>query len=1774
MPSAGAESSSGLSRALMPAAFPSSDLVGATSAYPSTPAPMGLADLGRGPNGTYAYTSASFAANVSLTSFSAYSPGEAAWLQAPNWATISLDTVAVGLPINGSLSPTADGTFWVENAVRFNGTVVQFEDNIWNFSAASSIISPGTFLSGAPLEASPLGSGTFYQRWGPTYPVAFPMTLDLVNTLGVVDGRPVLFFNFSLGSAAAVAHGTYDAVTFNASLPGRATPAFEVNGSGLNPYGLRDDAELVFGGDGAGSNANIDQINGTTQLYFQQGAGYRSVPSAYDYGEDAGGTSAGIGAYFVGSSEHLDAGPSFLYGLWNTSASSLGPAATSGWIQVPIELTPGFGVLMATNLTANEESAGSNFSFVPTSANGTATLDLPPPPAGDPYVFAGWADGFDSAQVSASGNGSGPILLNLPADPDSWTAPLRLEGAGQLMSRGIAGGTGVTYDPATDALTIVDHAIALAAPFRQLNDYDVPLFTVFSARDLSGGTITLSAVSEAPSSFAMTVYGTPVDLPGVSEQYTLANVTGASTVENLSLVGPAAVTGTYGALAPAPAVEMYGAQGARAFNISANNTTGVFVVNSTDTHVADLQAINSGTGVEFYDALGGTASGLSAVPSPSGSGGAVAVRVLDSDHVVIDGVDVQMQDVGVVANDSQNLSVEELTLSGGRPGVVPEATSGGIGIEGTILAHVTLVNWNDSCPTGPSGTQGFAEYNTTCNMAGWIDRGSDLTVTNLSSSNSTGLSVMNWTGITAQNLRTAGNFTEALTMVNDCSDATISNVTAIQGSDALYFLYFDHNFTFTNLTATGGGNDVAVLADSSDARFANINVSDQSGGAEGTFNSTDLAFSNVSASTSAEGVGGTDLSNVSLSGGTAYDEGLVLLLLESANVTARGVRALNGSIGISLSDTDNASVSGLFARDRSVALSWWTGTGGSVSNLTASDVATDAQLAGLSDTTVFNLNETNAKLGPAYFYNNFTGIYYPDGPLQTYTDPGLVVTNITAVNCSFALQDVYSPDLQISDIRSWDGGTAVQLNGTEYSSVEDVFSASDVRGLQLVFVLNVTVTGSTFEDSSSNGVFLTDARNVTIYGNNFVANDGASALGVYNPAHVQAAFYLVQGTNFTWDGIGNYWSDWSSRAPYPVGADVNDTAPAPAFLHSWLAFVANGLAPGARWTVSVATHAYTATAPRVVIPAWVLPTGTVRFGAVPPPGWAVSPRAGTVVFRGQNESVNLTFTLPSYAVHFAASGLPAGTVWTATLAGMRASNRTRGGSGEIAFTEPNGTYGESVGAQPGFFEGTVGPGSQLTVDGANVTVAVPFVRFTYPLTLAVAGLPAGTVWGATVNGTFERTNASSLGWDEPNGSFAYNLTAIPGWHESSIPYHGTVTLANRSIVLTTVWFREHYAVQFVESGLPNGTPWTIVFGGQNLTTNGTSVSFATFNGTYAFRDYATLPTVFGGTPPNGNVSVNGNGSTVTVSFSVPVAYPHASGPNPLTLYLAFVAVAGAAVVASLALTLRRRQEPPEERELDGADLPVPPRAPRGPAAPEGSGTSRQTTYPDPNSARRAVRERTNARHPIHGGGTSGRPRDRRSTGRGVPLGGPPPTHRPAREGPRPPRRHSCPVPPHRPPRIHLRGRGRRDRLGCPRAVLRSVGGGEDQPREGPLESLPEGRVGRRRVPRPRPPAQHDRPGHGRPVPPVSDLFPAVRPGRRCLPVRPRSRRPGQSARAVHPVAGGVRVCAIAGQLRGISRPPDGQHQPPEARGDRRPDEPARARTGQAAAGEPRLPPGR
>jgi YVTN family beta-propeller protein len=149
-----------------------------------------------------------------------------------------------------------------------------------------------------------------------------------------------------------------------------------------------------------------------------------------------------------------------------------------------------------------------------------------------------------------------------------------------------------------------------------------------------------------------------------------------------------------------------------------------------------------------------------------------------------------------------------------------------------------------------------------------------------------------------------------------------------------------------------------------------------------------------------------------------------------------------------------------------------------------------------------------------------------------------------------------------------------------------------------------------------------------------------------------------------------------------------------------------------------------------------------------------------------NVSVIGTPSPPPYAVTFSASGLPATTTWSVTLAGTPGSAM----NASITFPEPNGTYPYTVSPIAGY---TAAPSSgSVRVDGFPVFVTITFSPVVYSVVFTESGLPNGTLWSVTLNGTPGATTSNTLTFSVGNGSFPFTVTGIANY--SVNPGSGTV----------------------------------------------------------------------------------------------------------------------------------------------------------------------------------------------------------------------------------------------------------------------------------------------------------------------------------------------------------------------------------------------------------------
>jgi YVTN family beta-propeller protein len=118
-----------------------------------------------------------------------------------------------------------------------------------------------------------------------------------------------------------------------------------------------------------------------------------------------------------------------------------------------------------------------------------------------------------------------------------------------------------------------------------------------------------------------------------------------------------------------------------------------------------------------------------------------------------------------------------------------------------------------------------------------------------------------------------------------------------------------------------------------------------------------------------------------------------------------------------------------------------------------------------------------------------------------------------------------------------------------------------------------------------------------------------------------------------------------------------------------------------------------------------------------------------------------------------------------------------------------------------------------------------------------------------------------------------------------------------------------WEVQFVETGLPAGTAWTVNFAEVSRSSNSSAIVFYAPNGTYAYSVSPVPGYVVNNTTATGIATVTESGTTIVVVFTPIVAQSPTSHSLPL-VYVYYAAAAGGVIaLAALGIYLGRRRSP-------------------------------------------------------------------------------------------------------------------------------------------------------------------------------------------------------------------------------------------------------------------------
>ncbi|MDP8012337.1 MAG: hypothetical protein RAK23_05930, partial [Thermoplasmata archaeon] len=256
------------------------------------------------------------------------------------------------------------------------------------------------------------------------------------------------------------------------------------------------------------------------------------------------------------------------------------------------------------------------------------------------------------------------------------------------------------------------------------------------------------------------------------------------------------------------------------------------------------------------------------------------------------------------------------------------------------------------------------------------------------------------------------------------------------------------------------------------------------------------------------------------------------------------------------------------------------------------------------------------------------------------------------------------------------------------------------------------------------------------------------------------------------------------------------------------------------------------------------------------------------------------------------------TSWSVTLNGTTEYSVTS----IIKFKEPNGTYSYSIGSVSGYSISI--PSGSITVNGASVSQSIRFTLITvktYSIMFIESGLPSGTSWSVTLNGTANTSSTTSITFYEPNGTYTYSIQQISGY--SIVQSSGTITVTGSSITKYVIFVQmqqNEYYIIFEESGLPSGTSWSVTLNGTTKYTTGTSITFIVKNGTYNYK--ISLPSGYSAQYTTGTINVEGKSLVVPLNVSKYSSFPW--------LFIILILIIIVVIIIILFIFMRRKKPKP------------------------------------------------------------------------------------------------------------------------------------------------------------------------------------------------------------------------------------------------------------------------
>ncbi len=305
------------------------------------------------------------------------------------------------------------------------------------------------------------------------------------------------------------------------------------------------------------------------------------------------------------------------------------------------------------------------------------------------------------------------------------------------------------------------------------------------------------------------------------------------------------------------------------------------------------------------------------------------------------------------------------------------------------------------------------------------------------------------------------------------------------------------------------------------------------------------------------------------------------------------------------------------------------------------------------------------------------------------------------------------------------------------------------------------------------------------------------------------------------------------------------------------------------------------------------------FSAFPTNGYyPTSDGSNTVFWNGTIfENVTIHFTNSLHSVMFNETGLPYLSAWSITVVnsiwagGIAGQQELVNNENPVEFSLPNGNYHYIASSVAGF--DPVTKSGNFTVNNGTILpypspISIAYVSASSNLNFTETGLPSDSRWAVMIEAFNLTERMSTLGGGPinfrlPNGTYYYSVVNlsqnnpyVPVAGYGLVTVNGSKVEMNGKTLLSSginiSFTSRNYAGQFIETGLPSGSTWSVDIEGVGTISSGHSGSIhaSLANGSYYFTSWYSSN--YSSNRSSGIIAVNGSSWTERLLFT-PVAHP-------------------------------------------------------------------------------------------------------------------------------------------------------------------------------------------------------------------------------------------------------------------------------------------------------------